>query len=113
MKKIILLYFLFYAATGFAQTFYKKIPTSLNLNYDVTAVEINSGYILGDNEVNSASNFHEVVRLMRTDYSGNIVWAKKYDVGDSTTVHIHNLIKTSDDYLLVTGYIGPDNNSIA
>src|ERR1041385_4052780 len=88
MNKIILIFLSLCVKLGFAQTFYQKLPTSLNLDYDVAAVEINNGYILGDNEVNSANNFHGVIRLVRTDYSGNILWAKQYDAGTGTTIHL-------------------------
>src|SRR5437773_929173 len=99
MKKIILLHLLLNAGTGFAQTFYQKFPTALDLDYDVGAAEIINGYILGDNEVNSASNFHGVIRLFHTDYSGNIIWSKKYDAGGSTSIHLFQVVSTSDNYV--------------
>ena len=112
MKKIILAGILFYAFTASAQTFYQKFPTALDLDYDVAAIEIANGYILGDNEIDANNNFHNVIRLARTDYSGNIIWAKKYDA-NSVTIHLLQLLKTSDNYILALGYIGPDNNAIA
>lgn len=113
MKKIILICLFFYASAGFAQTFYQKFPTPLALDYDVAAAEINNGYILGDNESDAASNFHDVIRLFKTDYSGNIIWAKKYDAGSGLSLHLKKLLKTLDNYILAIGYIGPDNNPIA
>jgi hypothetical protein len=113
MKKIILLFLFIGLKAGFAQTFYQKLPTALNLDYDVAATEVITGYILGDNEVNSASNFHGVVRLIRTDHSGNIIWAKKYDAGSGISVHLLHMLTTYDNYILALGYIGPDNNSTA
>src|SRR5689334_22294925 len=94
MKKIILFYLSFCTSVVFAQSFYQQFPTALNLDYDVAAVEISNGYILGDNEANSANNFHGVIRLSRTDFSGNILWSKQYDAGSGTTVHLLNLLKT-------------------
>src|SRR5689334_7579706 len=113
MKKIILFYLSFCTSVVFAQSFYQQFPTTLNLDYDVAAVEISNGYILGDNEVNSANNFHGVIRLSRTDFSGNILWSKQYDAGSGTTVHLLNLLKTFDGNVLAIGYTGPDNNSVA
>src|SRR4051812_35200038 len=108
MKKIILVCLSLCVQAGFAQTFYQQFPTPLALDYDIAAVEISNGYILGDNEVNAANNFHGVIRLFRTDYSGNIIWSKQYDAGSGTTVHLLNLLRTFDGHVLAIGYIGPD-----
>jgi hypothetical protein len=113
MKKIPLLFLFFCVQICLAQTFYNKFPTSLVLDYDVAAVEISNGYILGDNEMDPPFNFHEGIRFIHTDYSGSVLWSRKYDAGNGNSVHLFQLVKTSDDYVLAIGYVGPDNNSVA
>ncbi len=113
MKTIFLISILFCVEISFAQNFYQRLPTPLILDYDADAVEIGNGYMMADNEVNAAINFHSVIRLTRTDYSGNIIWSKHYDAGAGTSIHIYELIKTFDRCVLAEGYIGPDNDIIA
>jgi hypothetical protein len=112
MKTFLLLSIFFITATGFAQTFYQKLPTPLILDYDADAVEVGNGFMMADNEVDAAVNFHSVIRLTRTDYSGNIIWAKHYDAGTGISVHMYQLIKTFDGCVVAEGYMGPDNNVI-
>jgi hypothetical protein len=113
MKTFLPLSIFFITGTGFAQTFYQKLPTPLILDYDADVVEIGNSYMMADNEVNAAVNFHSVIRLTRTDYSGNIIWAKHYDAGTGISVHMYQLINSLDGCVAAEGYIGPDNDVIA
>ncbi|CAN5394952.1 hypothetical protein BH11BAC1_BH11BAC1_11070 [soil metagenome] len=113
MKTFLLLIISLFTSTTFAQNFYQKFPTPLILDYDADAVEIGNGFMMADNEVNAAVNFHSTIRLTRTDNSGNILWSKHYDAGSGISIHMYELVKTLDGCVLAEGYIGPDNDIIA
>jgi hypothetical protein len=113
MKNFLLFSIFFSAGTCLAQTFYQKFPTPLILDYDADAVEAGNGFVMADNEVNAAVNFHSVIRLTRTDYAGNVIWSKHYDAGAGISVHMYEMIKTLDGSVLAEGYIGPDNDVIS
>ena len=100
MKKLLLFSIFFSAGTCFAQTFYQKFPTPLILDYDADAVEVGNGFMMADNEVNAAVNFHSVIRLTRTDDAGNVIWSKHYDAGAGNSIHMYELIKTLDGCVL-------------
>jgi len=93
------------------QTFYNHYPSNLNLGiYNETDVlEIDSFLYKIETESDVAVSFHSSIRILKTDYNGNVLWAKNYDAGIDSSLKSGRVIKSYDNKLLLSVGFSSDN----
>jgi hypothetical protein len=112
MSKILLIATLFLiCGHSKGQQFYNRYPSSLDLHIYTGAdvLELNNEYYKVECESNNSLNFHANIRLIKTDASGNIIWVKRYDAGNDSSLTVTSISKTIDNHIVIDGYLALDN----
>ena len=111
MKRIIIIILVFGFNTLVAQQFYNYYPSMLNL-YVSSATDVvetgNACYKI-ETESNIAMNFHNNIRIVKTQPNGTIIWIKRFDAGIDSSLTATSINKTLDNNLIVNAVMANDN----
>jgi hypothetical protein len=114
LKRRTLLFLFFISCFSFKKAngqFYKFFQNLFSLETESSAIELDKGFVFGFTEASNDKNSHQNILLIKTTRSGNIIWSKRYDAGDGTSLQLMEMIRTADNKILISGLCGPDNKA--
>ena len=97
------LVFMCVSGNGKAQQFYSNLPSSLDFseNLETAVLELDNAYYKVESESNDALNFHSNIRLVKTDTNGAVIWVKRYDAGNDSSLVAMGIGKTKDNKIVI------------
>ena len=112
MKKILLFLILAMCISNKLDAqFYNYYQSALDVNTSVNRdiMELNNAYYKIETETNNSVNFHNNIRIIKTNSNGTVQWIKRFDAGPDSSLNTYSINKTLDNKIIICAQLANDN----